>query len=70
MRPEAAHGFASGDCRGTSYGTAATTISTNARSYHWGIAGHPVRLPKGVWLSYNQMLWMLDPLKGATYPPS
>jgi hypothetical protein len=20
--------------------------------------------------SYNQMLWMLDPLKGATYPPS
>jgi pimeloyl-ACP methyl ester carboxylesterase len=34
-----------------------------------------VRVEQGRYLaekipSYNQMLWMLDPLKGATYPPS
>jgi DNA polymerase-4 len=29
----------------------------------WGPGG-------GEQVSYNQMLWMLDPLKGATYPPS
>ncbi len=45
MRPEAAHGFASGDCRGTSYGTAAITIVTNACTFRRGI---PFRTAEGL----------------------